>query len=230
MFGRGTGDSAPHVPRGLVVAAEPGSGPGPRHARADSVVYEVHVRGFTMRHPGVPEELRGTYAGLAHPAALAHLTDLGVTAVELLPVHHNVPEPFLRRRGLTNHWVYNTIGFLAPHAGYSAAVRAERLGGQVQEFRDMVTTLHAAGLDVLLDVVFNHTAEAGANGPVLSLRGLHTTAATTTSASLSNNCSARSRLWLMSARPAARRPGNTRRGSRPRWQPSPPRCSRAPRP
>ncbi|MDX6298703.1 MAG: isoamylase [Nocardioidaceae bacterium] len=96
VFGRGTGDSAPHMPRSLVIASSPGPGRGPRHPRAGSVVYELHVRGFTMRHPGVPEALRGTYAGLAHPAALEHLTRLGVTAVELLPVHHNVPEPFLR--------------------------------------------------------------------------------------------------------------------------------------
>ena len=173
VFGRGTGDSAPHVPRGLVVAPSPGPGPGPRHPRADSVIYELHVHGFTMRHPGVPKALRGTYAGLAHPAALEHLTGLGVTAVELLPVHHNVPEPFLRQRGLTNYWGYNTIGFFAPHAGYSAAVRAGQPGGQVREFRDMVAALHSAGLDVLLDVVFNHTAEAGADGPVLCFRGLY---------------------------------------------------------
>jgi glycogen operon protein len=132
----------------------------------------VHVKGFTMAHPGVPAELRGTYAGLGHQAALAHLVDLGVTAVELLPVHQHVPEAFLHERGLTNYWGYNTIGFFAPHDGYSAAVRAGRPGGQVAEFQAMVAALHAAGLEVLLDVVFNHTAEGGEGGPTLCHRGL----------------------------------------------------------
>ena len=174
VFGHATGDSAPHVPRSLVVAplAAPAA-PGPGRALADSVLYEVHVKGFTMRHPDVPPELRGTYAGLAHPAAVEYLTALGVTAVELLPVHQSVPEPALVARGLTNYWGYNTIGFFAPHAGYSAQVRAGHDGGQVAEFAAMVATLHAAGLEVLLDVVFNHTAEAGPDGPTLCHRGLH---------------------------------------------------------
>jgi glycogen operon protein len=152
-------DSADHMPRGLVTASpsEPVS-PGPAHALADTILYEVHVRGFTAKHPGVPAELRGTYAGLAHEAALRHLIDLGITAVELLPVHHNVPESFLVERGLTNYWGYNTVGFFAPHAAYSAAVRAGRPGGQVDEFRNMV--------------VFNHTAEGGAEGPTFCHRGL----------------------------------------------------------
>jgi glycogen operon protein len=146
--------------------------PGPGHALADTIVYEVHVRGFTARLPGVPPELRGTYAGLAHEAAVRHLVDLGITTVELLPIHHNVPESFLVDRGLTNYWGYNTIGFFAPHAAYSAAVRAGQPGGQVEEFRDMVNALHAAGLEVVLDVVFNHTAEGGPGGPTLCHRGL----------------------------------------------------------
>ena len=125
-----------------------------------------------MRHPGVPPELRGTYAGLGHEAAIAHLLDLGVTAVELLPVHQSVPEAFLAARGLTNYWGYNTIGYFAPHDGYSAAVRAGRPGGQVAEFKAMVDALHAAGLEVLLDVVFNHTAEGDHLGPTLCHRGL----------------------------------------------------------
>ncbi len=162
------GDSAPFVPRSRVVAPAPPAPPRRPTPLADAVFYEVHVKGFTMIHPDVPPELRGTYAGLAHPAAVAHLVDLGVTTVELLPVHQNVPEPFLVRRGLTNYWGYNTIGFFAPHAGY-----ATRPGGQVEEFRAMVAALHAAGLDVVLDVVFNHTAEAGADGPVLCHRGLY---------------------------------------------------------
>jgi glycogen operon protein len=166
-------DSAGHMPRSLVTApASKPVSPGPGHALADTILYEVHVRGFTAGHPGVPAELRGTYAGLAHEAALQHLVDLGVTAVELLPVHHNVPESFLVERGLTNYWGYNTIGFFAPHAAYSAAVRAGKPGGQVDEFRNMVDALHAAGLEVVLDVVFNHTAEGGAGGPTFCHRGL----------------------------------------------------------
>jgi isoamylase len=166
-------DSADHMPRSLVTApATRPITPGPAHALADMILYEVHVRGFTANHPDVPPELRGTYAGLAHEAAIEHLVSLGVTAVELLPVHHNVPESFLVERGLRNYWGYNTIGFFAPHAAYSAAVRAGQPGGQVAEFRDMVNALHAAGFEVLLDVVFNHTAEAGAGGPTLCHRGL----------------------------------------------------------
>jgi glycogen operon protein len=167
-------DSAGHVPRSLVTAAplETGRAPRPLHALADTILYEVHVKGFTAAHPDVPAELRGTYAGLAHEAALGHLVDLGVTTVELLPVHHSVPEAFLVQTGLTNYWGYNTIGYFAPHAGYSAAVRAGRPGGQVEEFRTMVDAVHAAGLEVILDVVFNHTAEGGPDGPTLCHRGL----------------------------------------------------------
>ncbi|MCW2521341.1 MAG: hypothetical protein JWR46_3960 [Mycobacterium sp.] len=167
-------DSAGRMPRSLVTA--PVSTPlptGPAHALADTILYEVHVRGFTAQHPEVPSELRGTYAGLAHEAAVRHLVGLGVTTIELLPIHHNVPESFLSARGLTHYWGYNTIGFFAPHAAYSAAVRAGRPGGQVEEFRNMVAALHAAGLEVVLDVVFNHTAEGGSGGPTLCHRGLH---------------------------------------------------------
>ena len=166
-------DSAAHVPRSLVVdGTHPWTSGKPRYRYSDTVIYEVHVKGFTMRHPGVPPGLRGTYAGLAHEAAIGHLLDLGVTAVELLPVHQNVPEPFLAGRGLTNYWGYNTIGYFAPHHGYSAQVRAGRPGGQVAEFKTMVNALHTAGLEVLLDVVFNHTAEGGELGPTLCYRGL----------------------------------------------------------
>ena len=168
-------DSAAFVPRSLVVDTSFTStgGPKPHHSDADTVIYELHVKGFTATHPAVPPELRGTYAGLAHDAAIGHLVDLGVTTVELLPVHQNVPEAFLVEGGLTNYWGYNTIGYFAPHSGYSAAVRAGRPGGQVAEFRDMVDTLHCAGLEVILDVVFNHTAEGNQLGPTLSHRGLH---------------------------------------------------------
>ena len=167
-------DSAASMPRSLVTddAYQWGDAARPWHHYADTIIYEVHVKGFTMQHPGVPPQLRGTYAGLGHEAAISHLTELGVTAVELLPVHESVPEEFLLQRGLTNYWGYNTIGYLAPHQGYSAAVRAGRPGGQVAEFKAMVDALHQAGLEVLLDVVFNHTAEGGENGPTLCYRGL----------------------------------------------------------
>ena len=156
-------DSAAHVQRSLVVDPEFDwqDHERPWYRYSDTVLYEIHVKGFTMRHPDIPPELRGTYAGLGHQAAIAHLLDLGVTTVELLPVHQNVPEAFLVQRGLTNYWGYNTIGFFAPHNGYSAAVRAGRPGGQVSEFKTMTDALHRAGLEVILDVVFNHTAEAG---------------------------------------------------------------------
>ena len=167
-------DSAAQVPRSLVVddTHRWSEGSAPWHRYADTVIYEVHVKGFTMRHPGVPPELRGTYAGLGHEAAIAHLLDLGVSAVELLPVHESVSEAFLPQRGLTNYWGYNTIGYFAPHQGYSAAVRAGRPGGQVAEFKAMVDALHAAGLEVILDVVFNHSAEGNQLGPTLCFRGL----------------------------------------------------------
>jgi isoamylase len=141
----------------------------PHRAWSDTVLYETHVKGLTARHPEVPPELRGTYAGLASPPVLQHLTDLGVTAVELLPVHQFVSESFLLSRGLTNYWGYSTLGFFAPHAGYSAA---GTLGQQVTEFKSMVRALHVAGIEVVLDVVFNHTAEGAMREPALSFRGL----------------------------------------------------------
>ncbi|WP_125777819.1 glycogen debranching protein GlgX [Antribacter gilvus] len=135
----------------------------------ESVIYEAHVKGMTMRHPGVPEELRGTYAGLAHPAVVDHLLSLGVTAVELMPVHQFVTDPSLLPRGLTNYWGYNTIGFFAPHNGYAGYGRR---GEQVMEFKAMVKALHEAGIEVILDVVYNHTAEGNHMGPTLSFRGI----------------------------------------------------------
>ena len=167
-------DSAGHVPRSLVVdpAFDWGTD-APRQRRlADSIVYELHVKGFSQTNPGVPAELRGTYAGLAHDAALEHLVGLGVTAVELLPVHHSVSERKLVARGLTNYWGYNPIGFFAPHAAYSAGARAGDAGAPPAEFRAMVDRLHGAGLEVILDVVFNHTAEGDRTGPTLAFRGL----------------------------------------------------------
>ncbi|MDB1088303.1 glycogen debranching protein GlgX [Streptomyces sp. ACA25] len=164
-------DSALHVPKGVVVHDHDtwSDDRRPKTPWADSVIYELHVRGFTMRHPGVPAKLRGTYAGLAHPAALEHLTRLGVTAVELLPVHQFAHEDHLLKRGLRNYWGYNSVGYFAPHAAYSAYGSR---GQQVGEFKAMVRALHDAGIEVILDVVYNHTAEAGELGPTLSLRGI----------------------------------------------------------
>ncbi|MGW8328892.1 glycogen debranching protein GlgX [Streptomyces sp. NPDC055897] len=141
----------------------------PDHPYHQSVIYEAHVRGLTMRHPGVPEELRGTYAGLGHPAVIGHLKELGVTAVELMPVHQFTQDGFLVDRGLSNYWGYNTIGFFAPHNAYAAGGSG---GQQVAEFKEMVKALHAAGIEVILDVVFNHTAEGNEHGPTLSFRGI----------------------------------------------------------
>ncbi|HVR33385.1 MAG TPA: glycogen debranching protein GlgX [Acidimicrobiia bacterium] len=133
---------------------------------ADSIIYETHVKGMTVAHPGVPEELRGTYAGLAHPTVIEHLQGLGVTAVELLPVHQFIHDQFLLDRGLRNYWGYNTIGFFAPHRQYAATA------DPISEFKGMVRLLHAGGIEVILDVVFNHTAEGNHLGPTLSFRGL----------------------------------------------------------
>jgi glycogen operon protein len=135
----------------------------------DTVIYETHVRGFTMTHPDVREDLRGTYAGLASEPALEYLKDLGVTAVELLPIHHIWSESFLHDRGLTNYWGYSTIGYLAPHSEYAATGRD---GEQVREFKGMVKALHRAGIEVILDVVYNHTAEGNQLGPLLSFKGV----------------------------------------------------------
>jgi glycogen operon protein len=137
----------------------------PRTAWRDTVIYEAHVKGFTRRHPEVPEHLRGTYAGLASPAVIAHLHRLGVTAVELLPVHAFADEPRLLQAGLANYWGYNSIGYFAPEMRYSAT-------GTLDEFKAMVMALHAAGLEVILDVVYNHTGEGDQRGPVLSFRGI----------------------------------------------------------
>ncbi|HEY0698073.1 MAG TPA: alpha-amylase family glycosyl hydrolase, partial [Micromonospora sp.] len=164
-------DSAPYVPKSVVVNPwfDWGNDRPPRTPYHHSVIYEAHVRGLTRRHPEVPEELRGTYAGIAHPAVVDHLTRLGVTAIELMPVHQFVHDHRLADLGLRNYWGYNTVGFFAPYHGYSAL---GHLGQQVQEFRGMVRTLHAAGIEVILDVVYNHTAEGNHLGPTLSFRGV----------------------------------------------------------
>ncbi|GGV29819.1 glycogen operon protein GlgX homolog [Streptomyces filipinensis] len=164
-------DSAGHSMLGVVTDPyfDWGDDRPPRTPYSDSVIYEAHVRGLTRTHPEVPERLRGTYAALAHPAVIEHLTSLGVTAVELMPVHQFVQDGVLQDRGLSNYWGYNTIGFFAPHNAYAAFGTR---GQQVNEFKAMVKALHAAGLEVILDVVYNHTAEGNELGPTLSFRGI----------------------------------------------------------
>jgi isoamylase len=168
---RNDADSAPHMMKSVVISPffDWDNDRPPRTPYSDSVIYETHVRGFTKRHPGIPEELRGTYGGLAHPVAIEHLKSLGVTAVELMPVHQYVDDHVLVQRGLSNYWGYNTIGFLAPHHAYASSGTR---GQQVQEFKAMVKALHEAGIEVILDVVYNHTAEGNHQGPVLSFRGI----------------------------------------------------------
>ena len=168
---RNTDDSARYMPRNVVINPyfDWGDDRPPRTPYHETLIYEAHVRGLTMRHPEVPSQQQGSYAGLAHPAVIEHLTRLGVTAVELMPVHQSVPESALVGRGLTNYWGYNTIAFLAPEGRYSSSGAPY---GQVAEFKAMVKALHAAGIEVILDVVYNHTAEGGALGPTLSFRGI----------------------------------------------------------
>jgi isoamylase len=165
-----TTDSAANMPKSVVITPFfdwEGDSP-PRTPWHDTVIYEVHVKGATAQHPDVEPELRGTYAGLSHPAFVEHLKELGVTAVELLPIHHFCHDSHLTEKGLRNYWGYNSIGFFAPHAGY-----ARRAGGeQVQEVKAMVKDLHRAGIEVILDVVYNHTAEGNHMGPTLSMKGI----------------------------------------------------------
>jgi glycogen operon protein len=171
LYGDSAADSAPYVPRSVVCSEsfDWGDDRPPGTPLAESIIYEAHVKGFTHLHPDVPEALRGTYAGLAHPAAIAHLQQLGVTAIELLPVHQFVHDAALVARGLRNYWGYQSIGYFAPHNEYASAGEG---GEQVAEFKAMVRALHAAGLEVILDVVFNHTAEGNEHGPTLCFRGL----------------------------------------------------------
>jgi isoamylase len=166
-----TADSSPFMPKNVVINPffDWADDRAPRTPYHETVIYEAHVRGLTVRHPAVSLEQRGSYAGLAHPAVIEHLLRLGVTAVELMPVHQFVPEHGLVTRGLSNYWGYNTIGFFAPHNRYSSS---SQRGGQVGEFKAMVKALHQAGIEVILDVVYNHTAEASHRGPTLSFRGI----------------------------------------------------------
>ncbi|WP_294980190.1 alpha-amylase family glycosyl hydrolase, partial [uncultured Microbacterium sp.] len=141
----------------------------PKTPYAETVIYEAHVKGLTQLHPEIPEEIRGTYSAIAHPAVIEHLKHIGVTAIELMPVHQFVNDSTLQEKGLSNYWGYNTIAFLAPQNTYSSTGQR---GQQVQEFKSMVKALHAAGIEVILDVVYNHTAEGNHMGPTLSMRGI----------------------------------------------------------
>jgi glycogen operon protein len=161
-------DSLGGVPLSVVGSpGGPSTGVKPEWPFEESVIYELHVKGFTQQHPEIPPHLRGTYLGLAHPAAVEHLVRLGVTTVELLPVYSFVDEPMLMRSGRHNYWGYSPLGYFAPHAGY-----ASEPGREIEEFRTMVAALHAANIEVILDVVYNHTCEGGPGGPTLSFRGL----------------------------------------------------------
>ncbi len=168
---RNTEDSGPHTMKSVVINPffDWQEDRPPRHPYHETVVYEAHVKGLTQTHPDIPEEIRGTYAGLAHPAMVEHLTDLGVTAIELMPVHQFVNDSTLKEKGLANYWGYNTIGFLAPHNAYSSSGQT---GQQVPEFKAMVRELHRADIEVILDVVYNHTAEGNHLGPTLAFRGI----------------------------------------------------------
>ncbi|WP_138761100.1 glycogen debranching protein GlgX [Modestobacter altitudinis] len=163
-------DSAAHMPKSVVINPyfDWGVDRPPRTPYNKTVIYEAHVKGLTMTHPRVPEALRGTYAGIAHPAVIEHLQSLGITAIELMPVHQFVQDDTLQQKGLRNYWGYNTIGFFAPHNEYAQ----DTDGQQVQEFKGMVRALHEAGIEVILDVVYNHTAEGNHMGPTLSFRGI----------------------------------------------------------
>jgi glycogen operon protein len=172
---RNDADSAPFMPKSVIISPY-FDWQHDRHPRTPwhrTIIYEVHVKGFTMRHPSIPENIRGTYAALAHPAAIRHLKSLGVTAVELLPVHQFIHHSLLQERGLRNYWGYDSISYLAPHNEYSSG---GQLGQQVQEFKQMVKTLHDEGIEVILDVVYNHTAEGNHLGPVLSMKGIDNSA------------------------------------------------------
>ncbi|HUC98014.1 MAG TPA: glycogen debranching protein GlgX [Candidatus Polarisedimenticolaceae bacterium] len=164
-------DSAPFMPKSVVINPffDWGNDRHPRTRWSETIIYEAHVKGFSKRLTEIPEELRGTYAGLGHPKAIDYLTRLGITAVELMPVHQFVHDWHLLERGLRNYWGYNSIGFLAPHNEYSSSGQT---GQQVQEFKQMVKALHEAGIEVILDVVYNHTAEGHHLGPTLSFKGL----------------------------------------------------------
>jgi isoamylase len=164
-------DSAPYIPKSVVI--DPNfdweGDKAPKISYHKSIIYEAHVKGFTKQHPDIPEEIRGTYAAIGHPVTIQYLKDLGITAIELLPVHQFVKDRYLEEKGLHNYWGYNTIGFFAPDVRYSGTGSR---GEQVTEFKNMVKELHKAGIEVILDVVYNHTAEGNQMGPTLCFRGI----------------------------------------------------------
>ena len=164
-------DNAPFIPKSVVIDHnfDWENDESPKVAYYNSVIYEAHVKGFTKLHPDIPEEIRGTYAGIAHPVSINYLKNLGITAIELMPVHHFLADRHLIEKGLTNYWGYNTIGFFAPDSRYASC---NVLGEQVVEFKNMVKELHKAGIEVILDVVYNHTGEGSQLGPTLSFRGI----------------------------------------------------------
>jgi len=168
-------DSAAAMPKSVVINPyfDWGTDRPPKRQYAESVIYEAHVKGFTYQHPEIPAELRGTYSAIGHPVMIDHLRSLGVSAIELMPVHHFANDSTLIERGLSNYWGYNTIGFLAPDSKYSSSTSP---GGQVQEFKSMVRELHDAGIEVILDVVYNHTAEGNHLGPTLCFKGIDNSA------------------------------------------------------
>ena len=164
-------DSAPHTMVSVVINPffDWGHDRPPKHRYNDTIIYEAHVRGMTMTHPDIPQEVRGTYAGISHPVIIDYLKSLGITAIELMPCHQFVNDTALQAKGLSNYWGYNTIGFFAPHNGYAST---DWLGGQVDEFKAMVKAFHEADIEVIMDVVYNHTAEGNHMGPTLAFRGL----------------------------------------------------------
>ena len=168
---RNNADSAKQMPKSVVISPffDWDNDRPPRTPYNESLIYEAHVRGLTISHPSIPEEIRGTYAAIGHPAIIEHLTKLGVTALELMPVHQFIQDEYLVKKELRNYWGYNTIGFFAPNNAYASAGQR---GQQVQEFKGMVKSLHEAGIEVILDVVYNHTAEGNHLGPMLSMRGI----------------------------------------------------------
>lgn len=167
-------DSVPYIPKSVVVdgSFDWENDCAPKIPYNESIIYEAHVKGFTKQHPDIPENIRGTYAGIAHEVTINYLKDLGITAIELMPVHHFIADRHLVEKGLTNYWGYNTIGFFAPDARYSSS---GVMGEQVKEFKGMVKALHKAGIEVILDVVYNHTGEGNHLGPTLSFKGIDNT-------------------------------------------------------
>jgi isoamylase len=164
-------NSAPFVPKSVVIDQhfDWGDDKPPQIPYHQTIIYETHVKGFTKLHPEIPEDIRGTYAALSHPVTIQYLKDLGITAVELMPVHHYIIDRHLVENNLSNYWGYNSIGFFAPDVRYSSS---GTLGQQVTEFKQMVKALHAAGIEVILDVVYNHTGEGSEMGPTVCFRGI----------------------------------------------------------